>query len=118
MCGPSGQTRDMRTVITGIFLPVWRMRAYTVMDKINVWRGKLWSRPFFWENLLRDDLAARLTDFDLPLPHLFRPGQCAGERPLHVRKFRPQPALRRARRATAILLQVVLQETNTLTDAD
>lgn len=62
-----GQTRDMRSVITGIFLPVWRMRAYTVMDKINIWRGKIWSRPFFWEDLLRDDLSARLTDFDLPV---------------------------------------------------
>ncbi len=62
-----GQTRDMRSVVTGIFLPVWRVDAYTVMDKINVWRGKLWSRPFFWEDLLRDDLRARLTDFDLPV---------------------------------------------------
>jgi pimeloyl-ACP methyl ester carboxylesterase len=37
------------------------------MDKINVWRGKIWSRPFFWEDLLRDDLMARLTEFDLPV---------------------------------------------------
>ncbi|MFN3972805.1 MAG: alpha/beta fold hydrolase [Gemmobacter sp.] len=62
-----GHTRDIDSVITGIFLPVWRVRAYTVMDKINVWRGKLWSRPFFWEELLRDDLAARLTTFELPV---------------------------------------------------
>jgi len=62
-----GHTRDISSVITGIFLPVWRMRAYTIMDKINVWRGKLWSRPFFWEDLLRDDLSARLTEFDLPV---------------------------------------------------
>ncbi|WP_167767182.1 alpha/beta fold hydrolase [Jannaschia formosa] len=62
-----GHTRDIDSVITGIFLPVWRVRAYTLMDKINVWRGKLWSRPFFWEDLLRDDLSARLTEFDLPI---------------------------------------------------
>ena len=62
-----GQTHDMESVITGIFLPVWRVRAYTLLDKINVWRGKLWSRPFFWEALLRDDLSARLTEFDLPV---------------------------------------------------
>ncbi len=62
-----GHTRDINSVITGIFLPVWRVRAYTVMDKINVWRGKLWSRPFFWEELLRDDLSARLTKFELPV---------------------------------------------------
>ena len=62
-----GHTRDISSVVTGIFLPVWRVRAYTVMDKINVWRGKLWSRPFFWEDMLRDNLAARLTKFELPV---------------------------------------------------
>jgi pimeloyl-ACP methyl ester carboxylesterase len=62
-----GHTRDISSVITGIFLPVWRVRAYTLMDKINVWRGKLWSRPFFWDDLLRDDLSARLTQFELPV---------------------------------------------------
>lgn len=62
-----GHTRDISSVVTGIFLPVWRVRAYTPMDKINVWRGKIWSRQFFWEDLLRDDLGARLTEFDLPV---------------------------------------------------
>ncbi len=65
-----GQTRDMRSVITGIFLPVWRMEAYTIRDKFNVWRGKMWSRPFFWEAMLRDDLSHRLTRFELPV-HIF-----------------------------------------------
>jgi pimeloyl-ACP methyl ester carboxylesterase len=31
-----GHARDIDSVITGIFLPVWRVRAYTLMDKINV----------------------------------------------------------------------------------
>lgn len=65
-----GHTRDISSVVTGIFLPVWRVRAYTLMDKINVWRGKLWSRPFFWDHLLRDDLSTRLTEFELPV-HFF-----------------------------------------------
>ena len=62
-----GHTHDMNSVMTGIFLPIWRVRAYTVLDKINVWRGKLWSRPFFWDDLLKDDLSTRLTDFALPV---------------------------------------------------
>jgi hypothetical protein len=62
-----GHTHDMASVITGIFLPVWQMRAYTIRDKNNVWRGKIWSRGFFWEDLLRDDLSARLTRFDVPV---------------------------------------------------
>ena len=65
-----GHTHEMRSVISGIFLPVWRVRAYTLIDKINVWRGKIWSRPFFWEDLLRDDLSARLTDIAVPV-HFF-----------------------------------------------
>ena len=62
-----GHTREMTSVITGIFLPMWRVRAYTLPEKINIWRGKIRSRPFFWEDLLRDDLNARLTTFDLPI---------------------------------------------------
>jgi pimeloyl-ACP methyl ester carboxylesterase len=62
-----GHTREIDSVITGIFLPMWRVRAYTLTEKINVWRGKLWSRPFFWDELLRDDLATRLTVFELPI---------------------------------------------------
>jgi pimeloyl-ACP methyl ester carboxylesterase len=124
----------MRTVITGIFLPVWRMRAYTVMDKINVWRGKLWSRPFFWEDLLRDDLAARLTDFDLPVyfflgrydytanPDLSRAyfdrinapvrGLYTFENSAH------SPLFEEPGRATEILLNDMLLGTSTLADAD
>ncbi|WP_176445030.1 alpha/beta hydrolase [Maliponia aquimaris] len=62
-----GHMHDMDSVITGVFLPMWRVRAYTLAEKVNIWRGKLWSRPFFWEQLLRDDLSARLTDFALPV---------------------------------------------------
>ena len=35
-----GTTRDMRSVITGIFLPVMGSRVYTLAEKINIWRGK------------------------------------------------------------------------------
>ncbi len=62
-----GHMRAMDSVVTGIFLPMWRVRAYTLREKINIWRGKIWSRPFFWKALLRDDLTARLTRFDLPV---------------------------------------------------
>jgi pimeloyl-ACP methyl ester carboxylesterase len=62
-----GHTHEMRSVVTGIFLPMWRVRAYTLPEKVNIWRGKIWSRPFFWDDLIRDDLSARLTEFDLPV---------------------------------------------------
>jgi pimeloyl-ACP methyl ester carboxylesterase len=62
-----GHMREMGSVVTGIFLPMWRVRAYTLREKVNVWRGKIWSRQFFWEALIRDDLAARHTKFELPV---------------------------------------------------
>jgi len=35
-----GTMHDMRSVFTGIFLPVMQCRAYTLAEKINIWRGK------------------------------------------------------------------------------
>lgn len=129
-----GNTRDTRSVITGIFLPVWRMRSYTVMDKINVWRGKSWSRPFFWEDLLRDDLSAWLTDFDLPVyfflgrydytanPDLSRAYFDRINAPVRgVYTFEHSahsPLFEEPGRAIEILLQDVLQGTNMLADAE
>lgn len=66
----AGHMREMDSVITGIFLPMWRVRAYTLPEKINIWRGKIWSRPFFWDAMIRDDLSARLTQFEVPV-HFF-----------------------------------------------
>ena len=127
-----GHTRDINSVITGIFLPVWRVRAYTVIDKINVWRGKLWSQPFFWEDMLRDDLATRLTEFELPVyvfvgqhdqtasPTLSRAYFDAIDAP--VKGFYAfdgsahSPLFEEPERATQILLQDVLRGTNVLAD--
>ena len=41
-----GTTRDMESVITGIFLPSLRCKAYTWWERINIWRGKAISRNF------------------------------------------------------------------------
>jgi pimeloyl-ACP methyl ester carboxylesterase len=120
-----GHARDISSVVTGIFLPVWRVRAYTLRDKINVWRGKIWSRPFFWEDLLRDDLSARLTQFELPVyffvgrhdrtahPDLSRAYFDAIEAPVkgfHVfGNSAHSPLFEEPGRATEILLNDVLQ---------
>lgn len=38
-----GTTRDMQSVITGLFLPSWRSQDYIVTEKVNLWRGKMFS---------------------------------------------------------------------------
>jgi pimeloyl-ACP methyl ester carboxylesterase len=127
-----GHTHDMDSVVTGIFLPMWRVRAYTVAEKINIWRGKLWSRPFFWDDLIRDDLAARLTKFDLPVyvfvgrhdqtanPNLSRAYLEAIEAPVKgfytFENSAHSPLFEEPERATGILLNDVLGRTSALAD--
>ncbi len=62
-----GTTRDMRSVITGIFLPVWKSPAYTLGEKIDIWRGKAFSRRFLWEEFLRTDLTSRIHRLEIPV---------------------------------------------------
>ena len=40
-----GTMRNMKSVFTGIFLPVWACRAYTLEEKFNIWRAKLAFLP-------------------------------------------------------------------------
>jgi len=61
-----GTTRDMRSVITGIFLPAWQSRAYTLGEKINIWRGKSWSRRILWDEVLHTDLSTRVNRLEIP----------------------------------------------------
>lgn len=38
-----GTTRDMKSVITGIFFPSLRMTDYSLIERVNIWRGKIFS---------------------------------------------------------------------------
>jgi pimeloyl-ACP methyl ester carboxylesterase len=64
-----GTTRDMQSVFTGIFLPSWQFREYTLTEKINLWRGKVSSRsPDFslWNTMLTTDLSQQVTELAIP----------------------------------------------------
>ena len=63
-----GTTHAMRSVITGIFLPSLTSRAYTLTEKVNMWRAK--SRAgasILWDNILATDLSKQVTQLDLPV---------------------------------------------------
>ncbi|MET0782082.1 MAG: alpha/beta hydrolase [Microbacterium sp.] len=63
-----GTTHEMRSVITGIFLPSWRFPEYTIGEKIGLWRGRAFSRSFgLWEEIIRVDLAELVPKLDLPV---------------------------------------------------
>ena len=66
-----GTTRAMRSVITGLFLPSWRFPGYTLREKADLWRGKLFSRrSALWNEMLATDVTKRVPALRLPA-HFF-----------------------------------------------
>lgn len=63
----AGTTRQMRSVVSGIFRPVWGTPAYSLRERADVWRGKVRSRRLLWDGFLRTDLTATVTELDLPV---------------------------------------------------
>jgi pimeloyl-ACP methyl ester carboxylesterase len=63
-----GTTHDMKSVITGIFLPSWRFPEYTLNEKIHLWRGRSFSRGFgLWDRFIRVDLRTAFPTLELPV---------------------------------------------------
>ncbi|HEX2947794.1 MAG TPA: alpha/beta hydrolase [Clostridia bacterium] len=60
-----GSTHDMKSVVTGIFLASLKNREYTLNEKINIWRGKL----FLNRNVhlkMTSDLRKAISKLDVP----------------------------------------------------
>ena len=69
-----GTTHDMRSVVTGIFLPSLASSDYTWGEKMNLWRGRRFSRSFgIWDQMLATDLTRTITA--LPMPAYFLHGR-------------------------------------------
>jgi pimeloyl-ACP methyl ester carboxylesterase len=63
-----GTTHDMDSVITGIFLPSLTIRDYTLMEKINMWRGKAHAGvSIVWDKMLTIDLSKQVTELTIPV---------------------------------------------------
>ena len=63
-----GTTHDMKSVITGIFLASWRFRGYTVGEKVDLWRGRAFSRSFgLWDQFIRVDLRQTIPALQIPV---------------------------------------------------
>jgi pimeloyl-ACP methyl ester carboxylesterase len=63
-----GTVRDMKSVITGIFFPSLACRAYTLTEKINMWRGKFRSGvSSLWDTILVTDMTTQLTELSIPV---------------------------------------------------
>ena len=62
-----GTTRDMKSVITGVFLPSWFSRVYTLREKVNLWRGKRFSSAMLRDTVFATDLTNQVTGLELPV---------------------------------------------------
>jgi pimeloyl-ACP methyl ester carboxylesterase len=65
-----GTIREMRSVITGIFLPSLQFREYTLAEKVNLWRGKVYARSgdfSLWDRMQATDLAQQVTELAVPV---------------------------------------------------
>jgi len=62
-----GTTRDMKSVITGVFLASWLCPDYTLHEKLNIWRGKFLCDKLFLDEMFATDLTKRVTSLDLPV---------------------------------------------------
>jgi len=63
-----GTTHDMKSVITGVFLPSLTNREYTLPEKVNMWRGKSRSGvSWLWKEILDTDLTKQVIKLDIPV---------------------------------------------------
>lgn len=63
-----GTTHKMYSVITGIFLGVMKNQEYMLLEKINLWRGKAFSKNTTLNEEFRQcDLGETLTRVDVPV---------------------------------------------------
>ena len=63
-----GTTHQMKSVITGIFLPSLMNCGYTFMEKINMWRGKSKSGiSSLWSEMMDIDLRTQILSLEIPV---------------------------------------------------
>jgi pimeloyl-ACP methyl ester carboxylesterase len=63
-----GTTHDMRSVVSGVFVPVWLDNDYTLRERLNIWRGK-WSPHTrrLWNEMLTVDIPTLAPQLALPV---------------------------------------------------
>lgn len=64
-----GTTHKMKSVFSGIFLPVMLNKEYTLTEKVNIWRGKFFTthKVGLWNKLVMTDLTQKVKQLDIPV---------------------------------------------------
>ena len=67
-CLGIGTTHDMKSIITGLFIPSLTFREYTLKEKVNLWRGKSQSGVHpLWDEMIATDLTKQVNKIDIPV---------------------------------------------------
>lgn len=64
-----GTMRNMESVISGVFLPIMTSKAYTLGEKVNIWRAKtfLRSKTILIDQLFAADLTMEVPQVEIPV---------------------------------------------------
>ena len=63
-----GTTHDMRSILSGIVVPSWQSRDYTLGEKVNTWRAKAAAGvSIVWDTVLATDLTKQVTELKIPV---------------------------------------------------
>lgn len=63
-----GTIHTMTSVVTGLLLPSWQSRQYSLSEKFNLWRGKAESGiAMLWDTMTVTDLSQQVTEFTIPI---------------------------------------------------
>jgi pimeloyl-ACP methyl ester carboxylesterase len=57
----------MKSIYTGLFLRSFLGRGYTLSEKINLWRGKIFSGSRLWNEQLSIDLTKKVKRLEIPV---------------------------------------------------
>ncbi len=63
-----GTMRNMKNIISGIFIPSLLFKEYSLKEKLNLWRGKVNSGiSILWNEMINHDLSVENTRFSIPV---------------------------------------------------
>jgi pimeloyl-ACP methyl ester carboxylesterase len=63
-----GTTHGMRSILSGIVLPSWQSRDYTLSEKVATWRAKAAAGvSIVWDTVLATDLTKQVPELKIPV---------------------------------------------------
>lgn len=64
-----GTMLNMKSIFTGVFIPVWMCNAYTFKEKFNIWKSKITFLPKtnIHKETIETDFASKVSELEVPV---------------------------------------------------